>query len=391
MYSSKVQKLFHSIWAIPLLIILRLFVQFVSFKIVCLRADRIGHFPMDSAEAICRAQKTNDFRIYCLSSKPVNEQWYKMLAQKLVFCNCLHYVYFFEKRLFKDLRVCEYGTLNQSRDILGNFYHSKFSQLEFSDEDKKVAHSWLRQQGIGFHDKFICLLVRDDAYMKTHITNKHQDFSYHDYRDSQIETYSSGIRYLLDEGYWVIRMGRKTNNELNIDHSRWIDYSQTSTIQSDLMDIWLFANCEGCISTATGPDVIPAIYNRPLCFVNVLPASNLWSFCNALCAPKRLFHAESNQELNWNETLSHTYYQSDLYRKKKIKIVDLTEKEITELFQEFHLHMKNELKYEKNMANFELSVIEKLLTDKECCHLHGWVHPNFKFSSSFLNTQMKLD
>lgn len=391
MYSSKVLKLINSIWAIPLLIILRLFVQFIPFKIVCLRADRIGHFPIDSVEAICRAEKSNATRIYCLTSRPVNKQWYKMLQQRLTFFNLLFYVFFYEQRLFKKRTVCEYGTFLQSRDTVGNFSKSTSCQLEFSPEDKEFAAEWLNSRGITAQDKVICLLVRDNAYMKNHSLAKEQDFDYHNHRDSEIETYREGIQLLLDQGYWVIRMGRKTKHPLKIDHPKWIDYSQSPSIQSDLMDVWLFAHCTGCISTSSGPDIISAIYNRPLCFINFIPVSNCWSFVGSLHAPKKLTDGKSGRLLNWNEMLKHSYMEAQYYAENDIGITDLTAEEIMEAFREFDLFIQGNLSQPARLTACEAQLKDLLKTHQKSRHYHGWLHPNFKFTSVFLNEQIQLD
>ena len=42
------------------------------------------------------------------------------------------------------------------------------------------------------------------------------DWSYHDYRDVEISTYEMAVKYLLNEGYFVIRMGKTAEKKLNI-------------------------------------------------------------------------------------------------------------------------------------------------------------------------------
>ena len=387
---SKFIKLLNGLWAVPYLMLFRHFSAWIGIRIVCIRADRIGHFPADSAEAICRAEKMNDWRVYCLQGKPVNNQWYKMLKKKLRFCNPLFYLYFYEKRLFRKMILCENATLHASRDIEGKFATTTFSQLSFDADDQEKAYEWMLSQGIKQGDKFICLLVRDNAYMKAHSTSKNQDFSYHNYRDSEIATYEKGIMHLLNEGYWVIRMGRKTNQPLNINHHRWIDYSQNPSIQSDLMDVWLFSQCNGCISTSSGPDIISAIYNRPLCFINFVPVSHHWSFVRSVTAPKKLIYKDSKISLTWHEMITHSYMHAIQYEENGIEVVDLSSDEIREAFDEFCQMMKGPIKQSKKLLDMERCFIKQLKEHPKSSSLHGWWHPESKLSSFFLQNHIDL-
>lgn len=382
---SRFLKLVNGVWAIPLLLILRHFLSIAGLKIIYIRSDRIGHFPIDSIEALCRAEKSTKFRIYCIYGKPINKQWYKMLKKKFKFVNILFYVYFYENYLFRKMVLCEYGTFFESRDIKGNFAKNKICQLPFETEDNLIANKWMVTQGIKKNDKFICLLVRDAEYFKNN-TN----LNYHEHRNSDIDDYKEGILFLLDQGYWVIRMGRKTEKKVDINHPRWIDYSQSPEIQSDLMDIWLLSNCHGCISTSSGPDIISAIYNKPLCFINFIPVSICWSFSKSITAPKKLFSTEKKEQLKWNEMITNSYYKYEEYKKNKIKIIDLNSIEIKQVFEEF-THMINgkfSLSYELELL--EIKLINDLKTNPVSKSKHQWFHPEFKLSSYLLNEQQLL-
>ena len=389
MLSTKLKKIVNAFWAIPVLFFLRPLAPIIRLKIICIRSDRIGHFPIDSVEAICRAERSKGFRIYCLNSRPINKQWYKMLRQKLTFLNFVYYIYFYEKILFKKMSLCEYGTFFKSRDILGNLSKTDIGKLSFNTEDTKEATKWMADQGIGKSDKFICLLVRDETYLKE-FTQIAGNFDHHNYRDSDVETYKLGIQYLLDQGYWVIRMGRKTRNKTTINHPKWIDYSQNQSLQSDLMDIWLFSQCTGCISTASGPDIISAIYNRPICFVNFIPISYCWSFIHCLCAPKKLYNNQTGQLLNCSDMITHSYMRTEDYNRNKIGISNLTVQEIKNTFIEFDLMLNGRLNHTKTLNQFETKLKQDLKSHEMSNCLHGYFHPNFKFSSSFLNDQIKL-
>ena len=59
--------------------------------------------------------------------------------------------------------------------------------------------------GIEDKDKFICLYVRDKKYLKTQFSNN--DWSYHDYRNADIDNFMLAAEKLTKIGYFVIRIG----------------------------------------------------------------------------------------------------------------------------------------------------------------------------------------
>lgn len=76
--------------------------------------------------------------------------------------------------------------------------------------------------------------------------------------------------WLLNKGYFVIRMGSKMLSPMLFTDKNLVDYPFCNE-KSDFLDVWLFANCTYAISTATGPDLVAAVYNKPILFINALP------------------------------------------------------------------------------------------------------------------------
>ena len=75
------------------------------------------------------------------------------------------------------------------------------------------------------------------------------------------------MEWLADEMVWVLRMGKLMHKPISSNHPRIIDYAFHPE-RSELLDIWLFANCTGCISTSTGIDSVSHMYGIPMLFVN---------------------------------------------------------------------------------------------------------------------------
>ena len=100
-----------------------------------------------------------------------------------------------------------------TEDIDGLF--TKHNQkIPFLPEETIEAKNWLRKQGWSEGEPFVCLLVRDSAYLANDpIHGKGDEESYekwqgHDHRDANITTYNSSMKWLADQGVWVLRMGK---------------------------------------------------------------------------------------------------------------------------------------------------------------------------------------
>ena len=61
------------------------------------------------------------------------------------------------------------------------------------------------RNGIPINSKIVLIIVRDSKYLEKEF--KYADFSYHSYRDCNIENFKLVAEYLTTKGYFVIRMG----------------------------------------------------------------------------------------------------------------------------------------------------------------------------------------
>ena len=99
----------------------------------------------------------------------------------------------------------------------------------------KSGESILKKFGIPSNAKIICLTCRDNLYLKKKFPSK--NFSYHNYRDSNINNYIPAIKALIKKGFYVVRMGQIAKKKLNIKSKKFIDYSFHS-LKDDFMDFF---------------------------------------------------------------------------------------------------------------------------------------------------------
>ncbi len=162
---------------------------------------------------------------------------------------------------------------------------------------------------------------------------------YHNYRDSDIDTYKEAALALAKRGYWVFRMGKVVHKPFKADHPRILDYA-ASEHRSDFLDIWLMANCYFCISSGTGLDEMARIFRRPAVYVSYLPTSNLVTYDHVITTPKHLLWQEMNKRLTLSEHLFHSYSRTEEYEDAKIKVQDLSPEEILQAVLEIENRLK---------------------------------------------------
>ena len=168
-------------------------------------------------------------------------------------------------RLWPGWERCEVQSAQFDRDIF-NLWEKHSPHIGLSRADERRGKRLLRKMGMPEDAKWVCLMVRDKAFLNT----LPGDWSYHDYRDSAIEDYYPVAVELLRRGYWVLRMGRVVAKPFHVKHSRMIDYAN-SKYRSDFADLYLGAKCEFCVGSSTGFVYIPQSFGRPIVYVNHVP------------------------------------------------------------------------------------------------------------------------
>ena len=145
--------------------------------------------------------------------------------------------------------------------------------LNFSEFEIAIGEKFLHKNNISSREKFVCLNVRDSSFLAESENlgwSKSRDWSYHNHRDSDIDTYVAAAETLAEKGYTVFRMGAIVEKPLISNHPRVIDYA-TNGMRTEFLDIFLGAHCTFCVSTGSGWDCVPQIFRRPSLYVNLVP------------------------------------------------------------------------------------------------------------------------
>ncbi len=390
---NKAIKFINLFWAVPIVLVIRLFRPWINIRIGTIKSDRIGHFVDDAGQqwAELSEKSSNQIDLYWLDKQTSNQQWAKMVRRNFKVAWWVRYLDHWNNVLPGGEDHHRPSTNTSSRDTNGIINRTKISMKFLSNENQR-AKSWLILQGWKEGEPFACLLVRDNAFLDSDpLTRSYRgSWGYHSHRNSDIDTYVPAMEWLADQGVWVFRMGKIMEKPILSQHKRIIDYASHPE-KSDFLDIWLFAHCNLCISTSCGLDAVSSTYRRPILLLNFIPLfSNFWSWSNAIHFPKLLIWKTSGKLLNWKEYLQHFYYRNEQYQNAGIKIIDLTPKEILHATQECWQRLEGNWVDTEDDLKKHQQFWDILMTWSEFSNYHGWKHPNSRIGTTWLRNHSEV-
>ena len=207
--------------------------------------------------------------------------------------------------------------------------------LTFKPNEIKLGINFLKSLGLEDGQKFVCLHVRDSSYLAESWNyfgySPRHDWSHHNYRNSEISTYVAAAEALAKMGYTVFRMGAIVEKPLISKHPRVIDYA-TNGMRTEFLDIFLGAHCTFCVSTGSGWDSIPQIFDRPSLYVNFLPYVTMMCLVRDLTIyMKPIVDVETKHPLNFNEIIYRgiqTTYSAHDYVPARAEFRDMSSDEL---------------------------------------------------------------
>jgi putative glycosyltransferase (TIGR04372 family) len=318
--------------------------KFVPVNIHRIYNSRIGHFATNTEISTTRAKEKEDrlgrrtINLYCFESPESANSFLETLWKRTLTCLTGNFGW---AVLDIARRVKKQDFFIETEAIDREGYLDRYAPtLKLNDAELKTGEVFLKSIGLVKDSKFVCLNVRDDSFLaKTKPVGWHsnRDWSYHNYRDSDIKTYVVAAEALANMGYTVFRMGAIVKEPLISTHPRVVDYA-TNGMRSEFLDIFLGATCKFTVSVGSGWDSIPAIFRRPMVWVNHLPlfdASGL-TLPNTVC-PKVLIDRKSRKLLSFSEILDRGVadrFNSQAYKDAGVEIRDLSSEELVEAVTE---------------------------------------------------------
>jgi len=377
--------------AVPIVVFVRLIRNFKLIRFGYFFAGRIGHFGFDVEYYLTEKkmglhpEKALDifFWRWLRGGSTANDYFAKLTKRYLKVNPFVKYL-FNVNNLFPGSMIHQYlpaVSRNGSRDVHDLLPQIK-PQLKFTNDENKRGWEFLKKIGLNNNDKYVCLVVRDSAYLKS----SNDIYMYHNYRDSDIDTYEHAALTLAKKGYWVLRMGKVVLKPFSVDNRRIIDYAK-SEFRSDFLDIWLSANCYFSLMTPTGLGDVVSVFRRPRVLVNALPLGYInTSLCpNSIWLPKKNIWIANNQHLTLKEQIKSGvigFLETNEYQNAGVKIIDNSPQEITDTMLEIEQKLTDKWEAHSEDKENQNKFWEILKTWEQFPKLHGKLHS--KMPDTFL-------
>jgi len=235
--------------------------------------DRIGELLPRYYKALQEKHKNEKvLDIFVSKGLPCNKALLKIIKKNI----CLldkDDLYEYEKRLWSNINIYKYRDDYMQRvfdiDVDNNFDIS--NELALDEEDEKLVEVYYKAMNI-IKKSFVCISSRESSYLNR-IDNT-CDWSYHNYRDSNINHCRKAVQFLDLFGIKSVRYGKyvDTNYELDLGNSI-IDYSKD--FYSDILDLALARDCIFFLTDSNGADALPLFYKTPIAHKNLVPISKV--------------------------------------------------------------------------------------------------------------------
>ena len=258
----------------------------------------------------------------------------------------------------------------------------KHKSLEFTEEEEIFGKKMLNKFGLSDQDKFVCFAIRDGAYQLKKISSKERDWSYHDYRHTDVDNFMLAAEELSKRGYFVFRMGVVAEKPFTSKNPKIIDYVN-SNLRSDFMDIYLGANCSFCLSTGYGFEEVPNVFRKPIVqMIQPLGVAYTHNEKHLILAKHHIFKKEERR-LSLSEIFSYGVayaFETKTFEQKGVELVDNTPEEIKDIVIEMaeNLEFKRKLnpedeKLQKTFRNLYAVNIKRHDYQKESKNLKGTI------------------
>jgi putative glycosyltransferase (TIGR04372 family) len=308
-----------------------------KIKIFLIRSHRIGHFAADvelyllEKKEFHKSEITFFYFVRPVCNYALAEMWKREInILPSIIMRPLDLII----RSVPFLNFLIAKSANFDRDVY-NLLDKYPSQIKFTKSEIERGISKLLEFGLNQNSSFVCLIVRDSAYLSnTNISDQSNE-----YRNSKIENYLTACNELTKLGYYVFRMGSIVTTKITTDNPMIIDYANNG-MRSDFMDIFLGANCKFCISNGTGFDAIPNIFRKHIVFVNYSPLEYVFSSSQRyLTIFKYVFSVSQNRCLKFYEILNNgfgLYLSTSEFNLSNLKLIENSADEIRDVVFEMH-------------------------------------------------------
>jgi len=180
-------------------------------------------------------------------------------------------------------------------------------------------------------------------------------YNYHSLRDVDIEDYVPAIQYLINKGFYVVRLGDKSMKKLLNAPPCFIDLPFCSDY-TDFFDPFLIAESKFFIGSSSGPETVAYGMGTPVVMTNYRLSSNYYGTERNIIIFKKYYSCSLKRYLTYNEIIhspAFEFWQSKYFHQAGIELVKNTPEEILMAVKEMTERIKG-IKYDiKFVANID--------------------------------------
>ena len=369
--------------------------KFRTVRIHMVDNSRIGHFATNIELSILSSfdeditKKIQSINFYCFGHHTSTNLFLECLTRRqlVVVPGVFGWLVIFFANKLSLKNLLRTTTATDKEGLLIKYPPS----FNFSDEEIRLGEKFLKSLGILDGDHFVCLNVRDDSFLAKSRAlgwSQSRDWSYHTYRNSNIEDYVPAAEKLAEMGYTVFRMGAIVEKQLNSTHPKIIDYA-TNGMRTEFLDLFLGAYCAFCVSTGTGWDSIPQIFRRPTLYVNLIPSTIVECIVrDLLIFPKVLLDKNTAKELTLKDISDRgglQFFLTKQYNEAGITIRDLTSEELVEAVTEMAARVEGRFVPTEQQKSMQEKLRHELMTNPKVQPSPGFYPIRAEFASCFLS------
>lgn len=218
----------------------------------------------------------------------------------------------FGKRVLSEYRFSTLVSVDKYLD-------SSRSHLRFLDKEIKWASKMFEDLGFSRDTPFVCVIARN------------QPNSDHALRNRHIRDFECSVLELVSRGIGVIRMGSINGVPLAIEHPLVCDYANSGK-RTELLDLYLLANCKFAISTLSGPDATCLAFRRPVLYVDIANYSLCFTgTALATWVPGVIVDTNTNKKLSLREVFDSGagwFWRDSQFHERGLDVVRSSPEEI---------------------------------------------------------------
>lgn len=168
----------------------------------------------------------------------------------------------------------------------------------------------------------VTLHVREGGYLP--------HLAYHNYRDCTIKNYYPAIQYLVDRGYWVVRIGDTTMQKLENFPAQVVD-APFHPEYEPFFDPYFVACSRFYLGVPSGPSSLAHLFRIPILMTNSICHPNPLTNVNTLYVFRNYFSRQLGRNLVYEEIIaspSLTFGYAELFEKSDLHLLENSPDEI---------------------------------------------------------------